>query len=114
MTAAFLTYPLDFVRARLTLQGGENVQYRGIWHCMTSVVQQDGAKGLYRGLWPTLAGVFPYIGIDFAVYETLRGKLPDKYKNSKGEHSKIALLCCGAVAGTAGQIIAYPFDLVRR
>ncbi len=54
MTACILTYPLDFIRARLTLQGGKNVAYRGIWHGLTTVVKNEGTKGLYKGLWPSM------------------------------------------------------------
>jgi solute carrier family 25 phosphate transporter 23/24/25/41 len=59
MTACLLTYPLDFVRARLTLQGA----YKGIFHTMSTVVRESGYRGLFKGLWPSLVGVFPYIGI---------------------------------------------------
>lgn len=114
MTACFLTYPLDFVRARLTLQGGDHVAYRGITHCMVSVVRENGVRGLFKGLWPSLVGVFPYIGIDFAVYETLRTMLPPSTKNERGDTSRTALFCCGAIAGIVGQTVAYPLDLVRR
>lgn len=114
MTACLLTYPLDFIRARLTLQGGKDVAYRGIWHGLSSVVKTDGVPGLYKGLWPSLVGIFPYIGIDFAVYETLRTNLPPSMHNSRGESSRVALFCCGAIAGMVGQTVAYPLDLVRR
>jgi len=114
MTACLLTYPLDFIRARLTLQGGDHVQYRGIWHGLSSVVRDSGVRGMYKGLWPSLVGIFPYIGIDFAVYETLRTHLPPSMKNERGESSRVALFCCGAVAGMVGQTVAYPLDLVRR
>jgi solute carrier family 25 phosphate transporter 23/24/25/41 len=69
---------------------------------------------MYKGLWPSLVGIFPYIGIDFAVYETLRTHLPPSMKNERGESSRVALFCCGAVAGMVGQTVAYPLDLVRR
>lgn len=114
MTAQAITYPLDFIRARLTLQGGSSVAYRGITHGLVTVVNQSGVLGLYKGLWPSLVGVFPYIGIDFAVYETLRTHLPASCKNEKGDTSRTALFACGATAGIVGQTFAYPLDLIRR
>src|SRR6185312_14430675 len=116
MTACLLTYPLDFIRARLTLQSGSKVEYNGIVHGLRTVIKQQGVKGVYKGLWPSLVGVFPYIGVDFAVYETLRGHLPPSMKNSRGEGnpSRLALFACGATAGVVGQTVAYPLDLVRR
>ena len=114
MTACVLTYPLDFIRARLTLQSSSNTAYKGIAHGMVTVVRESGVRGLFRGLWPSLVGVFPYIGIDMSVYETLRANLPPSMKNAQGDTARTALFCCGAVAGVVGQTIAYPLDLVRR
>ena len=62
-TACALTYPLDLVRARLTLQSGNNAKYKGIVHGLQCVVRDEGFAALYRGLWPSIAGIFPYIGI---------------------------------------------------
>ena len=62
-TACALTYPLDLVRARLTLQSGTNAKYKGIVHGLQCVVREEGVLALYRGLWPSIAGIFPYIGI---------------------------------------------------
>lgn len=62
-TACALTYPLDLVRARLTLQSSTNAKYKGIVHGLQCVVRDEGVLALYRGLWPSIAGIFPYIGI---------------------------------------------------
>ena len=62
-TACAITYPLDLVRARLTLQSASNAKYKGIVHGLQCVVREEGFLALYRGLWPSLAGIFPYIGI---------------------------------------------------
>lgn len=43
-----------------------------IWHGLRTVARKEGPLALFRGLWPTMLGVFPYIGIDFAIYETLK------------------------------------------
>ena len=56
-------------------------------------------------------GVIPYVGLDFAVYETLKRSLP---RDEHDECSRVQLFCCGALAGVVGQTIAYPLDLVRR
>jgi solute carrier family 25 phosphate transporter 23/24/25/41 len=83
---------------------------------MTTVAREEGFLALYKGLWPSIAGIFPYIGIDFAVYETLRTHIPQgsTWRNSHNEPRKHVLLGCGAIAGAVGQTIAYPLDLVRR
>ncbi|KAG8457300.1 hypothetical protein KFE25_001037 [Diacronema lutheri] len=88
--AQTITYPLDFMRARLT----------------------EGVRSLYRGLVPSLVGIMPYVGVDFMVYGTLREWLPRDA--ATGEPGTGAKLMAGAVAGAAGQTVAYPLDTVRR
>ena len=65
--ACVITYPLDFVRARLTLQSGPNALYGGILDAFRQVYRQEGIRGFYHGLWPSVVGIAPYLGLDFAV-----------------------------------------------
>lgn len=60
---------------------------------------------------PTLQGIIPYAGVNFAVFETLKKYSP---KNDKGEISAIYKLMCGGLAGAIGQTVSYPWDVVRR
>ena len=66
-----------------------------MWGMTLKVMREEGGvRALYRGMIPTAVGVAPYVGINFAAYETLRGIItpPDK--------STIARkLTCGALAG---------------
>lgn len=109
------TYPLDMVRGRITIQEGTNQQYRGMLHATRCIVAEEGILALWRGWLPSVIGVIPYVGLNFAVYETLKDVLI-KMNGGKDERdlSIIARLGCGAVAGTTGQTVAYPFDVVRR
>jgi solute carrier family 25 phosphate transporter 23/24/25/41 len=109
ITALTATYPLEFIRARLTVQTTRI--YRGIIHGLVEVTRNEGFFALYRGLWPSICGVVPYVGIDFCVYETLKSYVP---KKADGTVSWYTTLGMGAIAGTAGQTVAYPLDLVRR
>jgi len=107
--ALIITYPLDFVRTRLTVQ--TDSRYKGIIHATSTIIREEGIFTLYKGMWPSILGVVPYVGLDFAVYDTLRRKLP---KNSDGTLNQLQTLACGAIAGTVGQTVAYPLDLIRR
>eukprot|EP00966_Prymnesium_polylepis_P047432 1098076-Prymnesium_polylepis.1 len=42
---------------------------KGMWAAMADVVRAEGVLALYRGLLPSLFGIVPYVGIDFAVYD---------------------------------------------
>lgn len=109
ISALILTYPLEFVRARLTLQ--KTKIYNGIWDCMVQVTKKEGFFALYRGLWPSILGVAPYVGIDFAVYETLRQYSP---KQPDGSVNGFITLFNGGCAGLLAQTFAFPLDTVRR
>lgn len=113
MVGATATYPLDFVRGRLTLQRTNFQPYRGVFHGISDSVRTDGAFSLYRGLAPTLLGVFPYVGISFAMYETLRPILPRKNDGS-GLPTTGSSIACGAIASAMGQFAAFPLDTCRR
>lgn len=67
------TYPLDMVRGRLTVQS-DNGRYRGIAHAAVTIVREEGPRALYKGWLPSVIGVVPYVGLNFAVYETLKAR----------------------------------------
>jgi len=56
--------------------------------------EEGGVRGLYRGLVATAMGVAPYVGINFAAYEALRGII-----TPPGQSSTPRKLICGALAG---------------
>lgn len=109
------TYPLDMVRGRLTVQEGNKGQYRGILHAARVITTEEGPLALYKGWLPSVIGVIPYVGLNFAVYETLKASLLQQYSlRDERDLSVVARLGCGAIAGTFGQTVAYPFDVARR
>ncbi|KAJ0635452.1 putative mitochondrial carrier protein [Helianthus annuus] len=85
ITAASVTYPLDFVRTRLSAQRNV-IYYRGISHALRTISREEGIFGLYKGLGPCLLGVGPNLAISFSVYDTAgfcgiyRGIFPEYYK----------------------------------
>ncbi|PHH63085.1 hypothetical protein CDD81_6330 [Ophiocordyceps australis] len=119
ITSVFLTYPLDIVRTRLSIQsasfaelGNKPKQLPGMWATMMQMVKTEGGiSSLYRGIIPTVAGVAPYVGLNFMVYESVR-----KYLTPEGEQNPNAVrkLLAGAISGGVAQTCTYPFDVLRR
>lgn len=102
-------YPLEITKTRLAVSApGE---YRGIMHCISSIVRTDGVSALFRGLLPSVVGVIPYAGVDFAVYSTLRDVYTRRYPNT--HPGVLTVFVCGAISSTCGQVVAYPLQLVR-
>ncbi|KAH9719253.1 mitochondrial adenine nucleotide transporter ADNT1 [Citrus sinensis] len=60
----------------------------------------------------------PYVGLNFAVYESLKDWLiKSKALGLVDDNNELGVatrLACGAAAGTVGQTVAYPLDVIRR
>ncbi|KAF3914827.1 Mitoferrin [Dactylellina cionopaga] len=83
-----------------------------MWETMVHMYKHEGGVlALYRGLVPTLAGVAPYVGLNFACYEQIREWMTPEGEKSPGAFGKLA---CGAMSGAIAQTFTYPFDLLRR
>jgi solute carrier family 25 (mitochondrial phosphate transporter), member 23/24/25/41 len=66
-----------------------------MWGMALKVVREEGGiRGLYRGIVATSMGVAPYVGINFAAYEALRGII-----TPPGKSNVVRKLTCGALAG---------------
>ncbi|KAI1013066.1 hypothetical protein LB503_002039 [Fusarium chuoi] len=119
ITSVFLTYPLDIVRTRLSIQsasfaelGNRPDKLPGMWTTLVQMYKTEGGmSALYRGIVPTVAGVAPYVGLNFMVYESVR-----KYLTPEGEQNPNATrkLLAGAISGAVAQTCTYPFDVLRR
>jgi len=108
------TYPLDMVRGRLTIQEGTGM-YSGMLHATQMIVREEGLMALYKGWVPSVIGVVPYVGLNFAVYGTMKDIMMHYFDVPREQDlSVVTKLGCGAVAGTVGQTVAYPFDVARR
>ncbi|GAB2230898.1 hypothetical protein Droror1_Dr00015195 [Drosera rotundifolia] len=112
------TYPMDMVRGRLTVQTEKSpYQYRGMFHALSTVLREEGPRALYKGWLPSVIGVIPYVGLNFGVYESLKDWVIKSKPIGLAQDSDLNIatkLACGAVAGTVGQTVAYPLDVVRR
>lgn len=112
------TYPMDLVRGRLTVQTEASPhQYRGIFNALSTVFREEGARALYKGWLPSVIGVIPYVGLNFSVYESLKDWLIQTKPLGIAQDSELSVttrLACGAAAGTIGQTVAYPLDVIRR
>ncbi|PFH60719.1 hypothetical protein XA68_10475 [Ophiocordyceps unilateralis] len=119
ITSVFCTYPLDIVRTRLSIQSASFVELKnrpkqlpGMWTTLVDMFKTEGGiTALYRGILPTVAGVAPYVGLNFMVYESVR-----KYVTPEGDKNPNATrkLLAGAISGAVAQTCTYPFDVLRR
>jgi len=109
ITSVTATYPLDLIRARLSVQS--DGKYKGITHAFSTIIKTEGYFAIFKGIGPTIMGVAPYVGLNFLVYESLKKYLKEKFNKNP---TTWQLLISGALAGTIAQTITYPLDLLRR
>jgi len=111
ITSVTVTYPLDLIRTRLSVQTSQNFKYNGIANCAIVIVRSEGLLALYKGVFPTVLGIAPYVGLNFMCYETMKSFVR---KNINPNPTTIQLLTCGGIAGAVAQTITYPLDVLRR
>jgi solute carrier family 25 (mitochondrial phosphate transporter), member 23/24/25/41 len=119
ITSVTFTYPLDIVRTRLSIQtasfetlGKHAGKPPGMFTTMVHMYKTEGGLfGLYRGIIPTVAGVAPYVGLNFMVYESVRGYFTEPGEKNPVWYRKLA---AGAISGAVAQTCTYPFDVLRR
>lgn len=120
ITSVFATYPLDIVRTRLSIQSASftelgdtgRKELPGMWKTMVVMYSTEGGiMALYRGIIPTVAGVAPYVGLNFMTYEHVRTKFTRKGEKNP---SAVGKLAAGAISGAIAQTCTYPFDVLRR
>lgn len=104
-----LIYPMEVLKTRLALR--KTGQFNGILDCAKKIYVNEGIRMFYRGYIPNIIGIIPYAGIDLAVYETLKKNYRDRTNGA--DPGILALLGCGTVSSTCGQLSSYPLALVR-
>ncbi|KAI9845455.1 MAG: mitochondrial thiamine pyrophosphate transporter [Thelocarpon superellum] len=79
-------FPLDLVRKRLQVQGPTRAKYihrnipkyRGVLHTLSTIVRQEGWRGLYRGLTVSLFKAAPASAVTMWTYENVLKLLIDR------------------------------------
>jgi solute carrier family 25 (adenine nucleotide translocator) protein 4/5/6/31 len=109
-----IVYPLDYARTRLASDvGGGQRTFNGLADCLIKTARgPSGIMGLYNGFGVSVAGIIPYRGVYFGLFDSLASINPFRSdKGLIGLGSKFAIAQFTAiVAGYA----SYPFDTIRR
>lgn len=121
ITSVVMTYPLDITRTRLSVQSSslanitatsKNKKLPGMFPTIAKIYRSEGGiPALYRGLLPTVLGVAPYVGLNFAVYEHMRKLVTPQ---NQRDPSAIGKLLAGGISGAVAQTLTYPMDVLRR
>jgi solute carrier family 25 (mitochondrial folate transporter), member 32 len=79
--ASGATYPHEVLRTRLQNQHGgvlsPHAKYKGLWHAFTTVLREEGARGLYGGFGVNLVRTVPSSLVTLLGFESVRSWLGD-------------------------------------
>ena len=112
------TFPLDLTMTRLQIQGefasnghAATVTKRGMVRIAVGIVQEEGFTKLWQGLSPAVYRHLIYTGVRMGVYEQLRDKVLGR--NSDGSFPTWKAAIAGLSAGSFGQFVSSPMDLIK-
>ena len=100
---------MEVLKTRLALR--KTGQYNSIVDCIHKIYKNEGIKAFYRGYIMNTIGIFG-VGIDLAIYETLKSYYKQTYPNST-QPSTAALLVIANTSSTVAMFSTYPIFLVR-
>jgi solute carrier family 25 (adenine nucleotide translocator) protein 4/5/6/31 len=109
-----IVYPLDYARTRLASDVGSGKRdFNGLSDCLRKTASgPKGFLGLYNGFGVSVAGIIPYRGAYFGIYDSLREKNP--YKKDKGIMGIASKFAVAQFTAICAGYASYPFDTVRR
>lgn len=110
--SGILVCPLDVTKTRLQAQGlqsSENLYYKGVVGTMSTIVRDEGVRGLYKGLVPIILGYFPTWTIYFSVYEYSKEFYPEMFPR----WDFVSNSCSAITAGAASTILTNPIWVIK-
>ncbi|KAJ9435574.1 hypothetical protein DIPPA_25888 [Diplonema papillatum] len=109
-----IVYPLDYARTRLASDVGKGGrEFTGLVDCLTKTAKgPKGVLGLYNGFGVSVAGIIPYRGTYFGVFDTLKTKNP--YKKDLGFIGFASKFLVAQVSAITASYVSYPLETVRR
>jgi solute carrier family 25 (mitochondrial adenine nucleotide translocator), member 4/5/6/31 len=109
-----IVYPLDYARTRLASDvGAGKQQFNGLMDCLSKTVKASGIGGLYNGVGVSIAGIIPYRGVYFGLFDTLSGYNPYQ-KDTNNVLRASSKFGCAQFSAIAAGYASYPMDTIRR
>lgn len=103
--------PFDVIRTRFIAQDHHS-GYRNMHEAFTSMIRNEGFRGLFRGLVPGVVAIAPNAAIQFGTYNFLVERYA-KFMQIDQASGKIVLMM-GMISGIIAKTCIYPLDLTKK
>ena len=84
-------------------------KYTSLHQAFVTILKEEGVRGLWRGTIPGQLLAIPYTAVQFVALDQM--KTLARKAGALGHPAEP--FCSGAIAGAAGTVASYPFDLLR-
>lgn len=110
MAATLFVQPLDLVKNRMQLsgEGGGTKMYKNSFHCMSTIIKNEGLPAIYNGLSAGLFRQASYTTTRLGVYTTLFEKASQSSSSSPSFFMKAGI---GLIAGGVGAVVGTPAEI---
>ncbi|KAK2112039.1 hypothetical protein P7K49_011786 [Saguinus oedipus] len=104
---------MDCSRAKTTSLSSFKV-YNTLRHAMGTMYRNEGPLVFYKGLTPTVIAIFPYAGLQFSCYSSLKHMYEWAMPTEGKKNENLKNLLCGSGAGVISKTLTYPLDLFKK
>ncbi|KFM83302.1 Mitochondrial folate transporter/carrier, partial [Stegodyphus mimosarum] len=114
VTSTLVLHPLDLLKIRFAVNDGQLLtrpNYHGLGNAVTTIIKEEGIRGLYRGVTPNCWGAGASWGFYFLFYNAIKTWMLDgstKKTLSAGSH-----MLAAAEAGVITLFITNPIWVVK-
>lgn len=114
LTSTLVLHPLDLLKVRFAVSDGQSSlkkNYKSIFNAFSTIVKEEGARGLYKGVAPNCLGSGTAWGLYFLFYNEVK-----KHMHESGQHPNLGPLknmAAGACAGALTTAITNPIWVVK-
>jgi len=113
VVSTIMLHPLDLLKIRFAVNDGQvthRPQYQGLGNAISTIVKEEGVKGLYRGVTPNVWGAGTSWGFYFFFYNGLKTWMEDGKEGCLGPGKH---MLAAAEAGVLTLLMTNPIWVVK-
>ncbi|XP_015930966.1 solute carrier family 25 member 32 isoform X2 [Parasteatoda tepidariorum] len=116
VTSTLVLHPLDLLKIRFAVNDGQLLtrpNYQGLGNAVSTIIREEGIRGLYRGVTPNCWGAGASWGFYFLFYNAIKAYMTDTDDKSKITLGPGSHMLAAAEAGVITLFITNPIWVVK-